>query len=76
MTAKRVLGKKTNGDNPPKEQSQIGKSEILGNLDKRVDDISQPVYRPEQKTQVGFKDEQLSVYKELYLDEIQKQNKI
>ncbi len=32
--------------------------------------------RPDQKTQIGFKEDPMSVYKELYLDEIHKQNKI
>lgn len=34
-----------------------------------------PCPGPEQQTQVGFREDNANLYKELYLDEIQKQNK-
>jgi hypothetical protein len=40
------------------------------------EEVSKGYLRPDQRTQIGFKEDPMSVYKELYLDEIHKQNKI
>lgn len=69
----KIVDKKEDRINIPKTKDP--QSIVVDQSSRKIDNLTQGNNRQEIKTQVGFKEDPISVYKELYLDEIQKQSK-
>jgi hypothetical protein len=50
LTAKRITNKKPTTVKSPKNQSEPVQSEVLENMNKKVEELVKPVFRPELKT--------------------------